>query len=283
MMNAPPTSPPATPEELYLDLLKRTLCRYAFGDSLRPVAFNKGTLPRALWAPLRKLLETAGVELVRRVPFDPEARTEGRDWPPDAETMIGLKRLHNLQSCVTDVIRRQVPGDLIETGVWRGGACIFMKGILRAYRDESRTVWVADSFRGLPKPDAGKYPADAGDEHWVYANLAVSAAQVRAAFERYGLLDERVRFLEGWFKDTLPDAPIDRLAVARLDGDMYESTMDALIPLYDRLSIGGYLIVDDYGAVAGCRQAVEDFRGRKGITEPVVSVDWTGVYWRRER
>ena len=281
--NPPVPNLPTTPEEMYLDLLKRTLSRYAFGDSLRPFAFTKGSVPRAIYAPLRALLDSAKVELVRRVPFDPALRAEGRDWPPDAETMIGMKRLDNLQACVTDVIRRKVSGDLIETGVWRGGAAIFMKGILRACGDTSRTVWVADSFRGLPKPDGAKYPADAGDEHWVHSELAVSVAQVKANFERYGLLDDRVRFLEGWFKDTLPKAPIQRLAIARLDGDMYESTMDALEPLYDRVSVGGYLIVDDYGAVPACRQAVEDFRARRGITEPVVPIDWTGVFWRKER
>jgi O-methyltransferase len=95
------------------------------------------------------------------------------------------------------------------------------------------------------------------------------------------LLDEQVRFLEGWFRDTLPAAPIKRLAVLRLDGDLYESTIQALESLYDRLSTGGYVIIDDYGNVAGCRQAVHDFRARRGINEPIRPIDWAGVYWRR--
>jgi hypothetical protein len=86
-----------------------------------------------------------------------------------------------------------------------------------------------------------------------------------------------------WFRDTLPTAPVDRLAVARLDGDPHESTTDALVALDPKLSVGGYLIVDDYVAIPACRQAVEDYRRRHAVTEPLVEIDWTGVFWRRER
>ena len=100
-------------------------------------------------------------------------------------------------------------------------------------------------------------------------------------FRRYGLLDDRVRFLQGWFKDTLPTVRDRRWAVIRLDGDMYESTMDALINLYDNLSPGGFAIIDDYGCIPACKQAVEDFRVARGITDPIQTIDWTGVYWRK--
>lgn len=96
-------------------------------------------------------------------------------------------------------------------------------------------------------------------------------------------MDEHVKFLKGWFKDTLPNAPISKLSLLRLDGDMYESTMDAITVLYPKLSIGGYLIVDDWGAVAGCKKAIEDYRKENNITEPIIEIDWTGVYWRKER
>ena len=195
--------------------------------------------------------------------------------------MIGLKRLENLQHCITEVIRRNVPGDLIETGVWRGGASIFMRAILKAYGDQSRAIWVADSFEGLPRPD-GRYPQDTGDTHWKHKRtLGISLEQVKANFSRYGLLDEQVRFLVGWFKDTLPLAPIKQLAVLRLDGDMYSSTMDALESLYHKLSPGGYAIIDDYGAVPACKRAVDDFRAANHISEELRSIDWTGVFWKR--
>jgi hypothetical protein len=197
--------------------------------------------------------------------------------------MIGLERLDNLQRCVENALEDDVPGDLIETGVWRGGATIFMRAILKAYGVADRRVWVADSFEGLPPPDREKYPQDAGDPHYTFKELCVSLEEVKRNFERYGLLDDQVRFLKGWFKDTLPAAAIERLAVVRLDGDMYESTMDGLVHLYPKLSAGGYLIVDDYGAVAGCRRAVEDYRASRGITEEIRDIDGIGVFWRRTR
>jgi len=213
--------------------------------------------------------------------FDPQVRVEGRDWPATAHTMIGLKRLDNLQTCVEDVLSNNVPGDLVETGVWRGGATIFMRAILKAYGVADRRVWVADSFEGLPPPRPEQYPRDAGDVHHTYEQLAISLDVVKANFERYGLLDRQVAFLKGWFRDTLPHAPIRKLAVLRLDGDMYESTMDALVHLYPKLSVGGYLIVDDYGCIPSCREAVHDYRGSYGITDEILWIDWTGVYWRR--
>jgi O-methyltransferase len=194
--------------------------------------------------------------------------------------MIGLKRLNNLQECIDDALTNDVPGDFIEAGVWRGGTTIFMRALLRVRGDTTRTVWVADSFQGLPRPRPDVYPADEGDQHHTRPSLAVGLEEVKASFERYGLLDDQVRFLEGWFSDTLPSAPIERLAVMRLDGDMYESTMDALEALYDRLSPGGHVIIDDY-VLAGCRAAVDEFRARREIDEPLTVVDWTGVSWRK--
>jgi O-methyltransferase len=220
-------------------------------------------------------------DMLRKQAFLAAARADGRDWPAVAHSMVGQKRLDNVQACAEDVIRRGIPGDLIETGVWRGGATILMRAVLEAYGVRDRRVWVADSFEGLPRPDASKYPADAGDTFHTYPELAIPLESVQANFDRYGLLDDQVRFLKGWFKDTLTRAPIERLAVARLDGDMYESTIDALQALYPKLSIGGYLIIDDYGAVPGCKRAVEDYRQELGITEPIEAIDWTGVYWRR--
>lgn len=203
------------------------------------------------------------------------------EWPSEMHTMIGFKRLDNLQFCIESVLKERTPGDLIETGVWRGGATIFMRAVLEAYEAKDRQVWVADSFEGLPPPNAAKYRHDTGDTHHTRQDLAISLEEVRDNFERYGLLDDQVRFLKGWFRDTLPEAPIEKLAVIRLDGDMYESTMDGLANLYPRLSTGGYIIVDDYGAVPACKQAVHDYRASHDIDEEILPIDWTGVYWQR--
>lgn len=215
--------------------------------------------------------------------FNAELREYGWDWPSKAHSMIGSKRMGNLRALVEAVIFGGIPGDFIETGVWRGGACIFMRSILEAYGVRNRKVWLADSFAGLPPPNPTAYPADAGDVFHTYADLAVSIDEVKRNFEKYGLLDDQVAFLKGWFKDTLPEAPIGRLAILRLDGDMYESTTDALRYLYDRLSIGGFVIVDDYRVVAGCRVAVNDFRAARGISDAIVEIDGVGVYWQKTK
>lgn len=185
----------ATP---YLDLMKRCLTRYIFPDTYRPLHRPSRAIHPFAWAiypPINAILERNGLRLYRYAQFDPASRAEGGDWPADADTMIGLRRLDNLQFCIEQVLRDEIPGDFIETGVWRGGACIFMRAALKAYMDSTRHVWVADSFEGLPKPD-GRYQQDEGDLHWTGNDvLGIPLDQVNANFSRYGLLDDRVRFL----------------------------------------------------------------------------------------
>ena len=243
--------------ELYLQLLKRCLTRLLFPDL------------------------THDWNLATTRPVDPAVREIGGDWPSEAVTMVGLRRLDNLQTCVIKVLEGRIPGELVETGTWRGGCAILMRAVLKAFGDDARTVWVADSFQGLPKPSE-EYPPDEGDPHWTLNSyLGVSLDQVKQNFRQFELLDDKVRFLPGWFRDTLPAAPIDRIALLRLDGDMYESTYVALSALYPKVSPGGFVIVDDFGALPNCRKAVEDYRARHHITDELTTIDWTGVYWTR--
>ena len=197
--------------------------------------------------------------------------------------MIGLQRLENIEACMKRVLQDGVPGDFIETGIWRGGATIFMRGLLKVYGIEDRLVYAADSFEGLPPPNLASYRVDAGDIHSTIGFLAISQEEVQENFRRYGLLDNQVKFLKGWFKDTLPTVRDRRWAVIRLDGDMYESTMDALTNLYDNLSVGGFVIIDDYGCLPRWKQAGDDLRATHGVTETIEQVDWTGVFWRKLR
>ncbi len=271
--------------ERYFELLKRCLTGSLHGEAFRSISPARegwrGQLAGLAARGMQGLLRPFGLEVVRRVAYDAQRRSEGRDWPAHAETMIGLKRLNQLQNCIEEVIKENIPGDLIECGVWRGGAGIFMRAMLELDPSRQRKVWLADSFQGLPPPNARQYPADKGDVHHRYTQLAVSLDEVQANFERYGWLDDRVAFLPGWFRDTLPNAPMERLAVLRADGDMYESTMDILRHLYPKLSINGFCIIDDYGAIPACRQATDDYRREHGIQDPIHAIDWTGVYWRR--
>lgn len=253
-------SAPQPVTDLYLDLLEQTLTG-AISEEI-------GIVPAH--TPLPPVSDK----------YDEQARRRGADWPSRAPTMIGLARMRNLRRLVVQVLEDDIPGDFIETGVWRGGACIFMRAILAAYGNRDRRVWVADSFAGLPPPNPDEYPADAGDTHHIIKTLAVPLEEVKENFSRYNMLDERVIFLKGWFKDTLPSAPIEKLAILRLDGDMYESTIQALDALYHRLSPGGFTIIDDYNQ-PHCRMAVTDFRNRHGSTEQIVEIDERGVFWRK--
>jgi O-methyltransferase len=115
------------------------------------------------------------------------------------------------------------------------------------------------------------------------SSWAVPLEKVRANFESYGLLDSQVRFVEGWFKDTLPCLSELQFAGIRLDGDLYESTIQALEALYPRLSPGGFAIIDDYGAFEACRRAVEGYRSAHAIKVPLQTIDWTGAWWSKPR
>lgn len=247
-------APPNT-KDLYLDLLIRCISNTIYQDA--------------------NTMEGVAAE------YDPALRENGQDWPRSAHSMMGLKRLRNLRELTEAALREGIAGDFIETGVWRGGGCILMRGVLAAHGVADRTVYVADSFRGLPEAQADRYPADAGSTFHTFEQLAVPRAAVEDAFRAYGLLDGQVAFVEGWFEDTLPKLPAPRLALLRLDGDLYSSTIQALDALYPRLSPGGYAIVDDYGAVPACRRAVDDYRARFGIADPIQQIDWTGIWWRK--
>lgn len=227
-----------------------------------------------------KIGEAAGPLTVDIGPYDPAKRFFGRDWPATALTMIGHVRLRNIRECAKTIFEAEIPGDFLEAGVWRGGACIYMRAILEAfYEADTRKIWVADSFEGLPPPEL---PADKNDLHHIMRQLSVSLEEVKANFSMFDLLDDRVVFMKGWFKDTLPKAPIGQLALLRIDGDMYGSTMEVLNALYEKVSPGGFIIVDDYGIVPGCKTAVDEFHEVHGIKDPMtVLEDRAGAYWRK--
>jgi hypothetical protein len=296
--------------DLYLDLMKRTVTNIVYQDL--PSLFFDGEGPVRL---------AGGFSLPRRV--------MGEDQPADAHTMVGLRRLENLQHCIEQALSSNVPGDLIETGAFRGGASMFMRAVLKAHGVTERKVFVCDTFLEAvaPRPhwilmpllqalasvpsrrwrrklfmmgqwlvgSAKAFPDSAEpSEDWVEFVVAsvrhpsmipkcggTGLNEVKSAFARYGLLDEQVVFLQGFFADTLPDAPIDRLAVIRLDGDTYESTRDGISLLYPKLSEGGFCVVDDYGAFSECRRAIDEYRQAHKIEDEIIAIDKMGVYWRK--
>jgi O-methyltransferase len=267
-MTVPPSTDPEQMRRAYLDLLKLSLCDLVGSGTGSVEGLPAGRLAAR---------ELRGEERL--------LREQGRDWPEHGLTMTGLDRLNDLQSCVESISADQVPGDLIEAGSWRGGSSMLMRATLDTLGELDRTVWVADSFRGFPhvEPEGRSGYTQTLEPYLVaFELLSVPEEEVRASFRRLGL-ERGVRLLPGFFEETLPPLVNERFALARLDGDTYEATLLALRCLYPALEPGGYLIVDDFMAFEECRAAVERFRAEHRIEEPLHTVDWTCVRWRKER
>jgi hypothetical protein len=196
-------------------------------------------------------------------------------------------------------------GDLVETGVFTGGASGLMMRALLQHDGCGRKLYVFDSFAGLPEPDFAGSDAGFGKNVVGFqpsdkAGGAFSATEevFRENMGKMGALNEPSRLVvsKGWFSATCPTSPVKRIAFLRLDGDLYESTWDVLSSFYDRVILGGYIYVDDYFAFPGCMNAVDEFRLLNGITEPIrlVKIEnplegWQvspsrieAVYWRKQ-
>ncbi len=252
----------------YLELLKLSLCDLA-GFGTQTVSWTGDRRPFAR--------ELSGDDQMAW-------RAAGRDWPLNALTMVGLKRLDDLQACIESIVTDGVEGDLIEAGAWRGGASILMRATLDALGAHDRTVWVADSFQGFPAAEAGGDEEDRALEsemHSAYDYLSAPLDVVQGHFARFGCADG-VRFVPGFFEDTMPELRGQRWSVVRLDGDTYKATWLTLEALYPGLEVGGYVIFDDYFFLPACQRAVDDYRREHGISEPIEQVDWNGARWRRE-
>jgi hypothetical protein len=260
---------------LYLDLLKRCVTNCIYEDPAIPQPWESG----------------------HDTTFDANRREHGGDWPAQAHTMIGLRRLRQIETLLTDVLLRNVPGDVIEAGVGRGGATIFMRGVLAVHGERLRKVLVADSFQGLPHPSE-PWLSDRSyrSEKFVLARqskdrqrlrssieqvaVGTSLEDVRRNFARYGLLDQQIVFIPGWFHESLVSVP--PLACVRIDADLYDSTMHAIEALYPRLSAGGYVVIDDYYVFEECRAAVDDYLAHSGESPRICSDDGVAAYWMKE-
>lgn len=283
--------------ELYLYTLKQSLLDMFYNENTARLLYfaNCGATNKPIKL---EVLKYPNIILFDAINFIKERKQEGEDWfvlPHDksphgfinlrnftdfAYTMIGSKRIDNIKYCLDCIRQENIPGDLMETGVCRGGAVIFMRGYLKAWNITDRKVWAADSFEGLPVPTHKE------DTYWNmsknrYPVLAIDLERVQNSFARYHLLDKQTVFLKGWFGDTLPNAPVEKIALLRLDGDLYESTMDALNACYHKVVSGGFIIVDDWG-LEPCQKAVKDFRESHGITEEIIIIDSISVYWRKK-
>jgi O-methyltransferase len=227
---------------------------------------------------------TGSAEELTRKPFDANLRKEGLDWPAQGLTMVGRMRLENIEKLLFNVIEAQVPGDFVECGVWRGGASLYAKGVLKALDVHDRKVHLVDSFEGLPKASQER-----DRDVWSEMNfLKVSLEQVQEPFKQLGLFDDGVAFHKGFFKHSLPLlrkqllAEKKNIAVLRMDGDMFESTMDILYNLYDLVSVGGCVIIDDF-EIREAKEAVATFLQHHKLTVQYIRIDNFAAYFCKER
>ena len=212
--------------------------------------------------------------------------------PRDSGVLIngGYERLINMHSLLDKVRLEHIKGDYVECGVWRGGSALFMAAYAKLYGQVDRKTWLFDSFEGVPPGNSSeRWRNNNGeliDRGWEKDNLAVALEDVQRHFSQYDLAGPSIIFVKGWFSKTLPVSQVESIAILRVDGDLYSSTYLVLKHLYHRISIGGGVILDDWG-IPGARKAVEAFREEHGITEEIQMHDPPGCYpvahWRKIR
>jgi O-methyltransferase len=256
----------------------------------------------------------SAVKLARLLPEAPKAVLQDRKRAVDIfrvlpNTMLHIPALVNIYECARVVEREAVRGNFAECGVWAGGAIGLMALVDQRYDGgDQRLLHLFDSFEGLPQPtkeDADVFEAyrykhpDLRDDDGRYSErLAPSGAcsvsaygvdtlqNVTDLFDNVLRVDRRKYVIHrGWFQHTIPKAraQIGPLALLRLDGDWYESTKTCLEGLYDCLTPGGFLIVDDYGFFKGCTQAVNEFIKARAIPISSLNVEPWGCYLRIPR
>ena len=281
----PADDPAAALRARYLELLRRALVNLIYPEhELRIELLEAGRAPNAARERDRLLRDIryrdGGEDFTGLVAAKQNGSVwRGRPWR-FSHTMVGMRRLEHLQWCAERVFEDGVAGDFLEAGVCQGGASILLRALQVAYGHGDRRTLLADSFEGLPVPSHEadvNYDFSESKQPW----LACSRSAVEDNFRTYDLLSEKVVFVPGWFRDTLAAAPVSQLAILRVDADLYDSTREVLTALYDRVSPGGFVIIDDYDAFAPCRLAVQEFRAERGITAPVRHIDRMAVYWRK--
>ncbi|MFC2007780.1 TylF/MycF/NovP-related O-methyltransferase [Chloroflexota bacterium] len=204
-------------------------------------------------------------------------------------TMIGRTGLLATYDIASEVEKKGIEGCFVECGVARGG-CSALMAMLVNDNNSGRKVWLFDSFEGLPSPTA----EDDYEEPIISMPTNKSASIVSRGyclgtydeveellFSKLGLNRDNVYMERGWFQDTLPKCKdkIGAIAILRIDGDWYESTKCCLDNLYDNVVTGGYIIIDDYWSVTGCKKATDDFLKKRELNMNLTFDDRGGVYF----
>jgi hypothetical protein len=194
-------------------------------------------------------------------------------------TMVGYGRLHGLYRAIRYVVVNNIKGDVVECGAARGGSAALM-GMTLKHLHADKMLWVFDTFAGLPAPTQNDPDYEIAKEYT--GTCRGEFEEVQSLFADCQILDQSI-LVKGLFRDTLPVSSVDRIAVLHLDGDWYESVRDCLEHLYDRVSPGGIIQIDDYGHWAGARKATHEFLAKRSINVRLRYLDYTGRQFRKPR
>jgi O-methyltransferase len=190
--------------------------------------------------------------------------------------MVSLQRLRMLDQLVRQIDGQGVLGDVVECGTYNGGSAAVLARV--ACRSPlNRHIWLLDSFAGMPPAGSRDGPAAAA-----YAGLCCGSLEsVRTVLRKVSVPDHAVTAVPGWFQDTLPKFPVSKIALLHIDADWYDSVFICLDQLFDRVSPGGFIVLDDFGYWQGCREAWQDFQTLRGLSIPLIGVDGIGVYMQK--
>jgi hypothetical protein len=243
---------------------------------------------------VRNLLHGFGIDIIRyhsEVPLPPDIdeATIKTILSVKPFTMTSAERLFALCQSVKYIVANQIPGDIVECGVWKGGSMMAVAQTLLELNDWSKHLYLFDTFEGMTEPSkhdidlrgitASKQllksdikKADSIDSIWCYAPIE----EVKAAVYGVGYDTDKIHFVKGKVEDTIPEQAPSTISLLRLDTDWYESTRHELIHLFPRISPGGIIIIDDYGYWQGARKAVDEYIAENKIPILLNRIDVTG-------
>jgi O-methyltransferase len=196
-------------------------------------------------------------------------------------TMVRNRNLVNLYRLVQELGRRGVPGDIVECGTWNGGSAAMMAlALSKDPTGAKRSLWLFDSFEGLPPP--GQLDGTLEQEHYFEGLNKGSQAMVLEAFRKVLAPTHNLHVVKGWFEDTLPRAEVQQISLLHIDADWFESVKLVLDTFYDRVSPGGYLVLDDFDYWEGCKRALDAFCQERDIGKlEIQKVDRYGAFFRK--
>ena len=197
-------------------------------------------------------------------------------------TLVSPERVRNLHRLARLIEKERIPGDVIECGVCNGGTAAVLARTASKSPLE-RTVWLFDSFQGMPEVTAEDSAGAGGDAADAHVGKEVGdLRRVKRVLAQVGANMKRVRIVPGWFQDTFPKVTIQQIAILNIDADWYESVKLCLETFYDRVVPGGFVSFDDYGHWPGCKKAVDEFFRWRQLSYKLNQVDYTAHWFRKE-